>query len=376
MVVNNRKWTYSSVKLLVEQRGYELIDFIEQSIENGFKAKIIISNGFEEKLMSVDNFVRNRFGFKPNTPDVVKSKIEKFYNIKLDYIECIKQSNKNHEDVYKLTYHKKTIVRTLDSLYSPMRNNNNIFTNKRLRKWTKEEIEYFLKSSGYDFKNIKIEFNGNKKNCYIKFTFDKLEHRVQFTTLKSRIIFNDESYYKLNIGATYYKEMLKKKFNITNIDFIRIYKFTTKTGKKTYACDIVNTDNGMKRYGVLLDNIKKRGCTFNSSLGETIVRNLLNKYKISFLEQQRFDDCKNISKLIFDFYLPTHNIAIEYDGVQHYMPIDAFGGEKAYKETLLRDNIKDKYCCDNNIKLIRIPYYTTIEDIEKTIKDIVSTNQK
>lgn len=32
MVANNRKWTYSSVKLLVEQRGYELIDFIEQSI--------------------------------------------------------------------------------------------------------------------------------------------------------------------------------------------------------------------------------------------------------------------------------------------------------------------------------------------------------
>ena len=64
----------------------------------------------------------------------------------------------------------------------------------------------------------------------------------------------------------------------------------------------------------------------------------------------------------FDFYLPDYNAIIEYDGEQHFMPVDFAnkGAELAtnsYNKNLKRDEIKNKYCKDNDIRLIRIPYY-------------------
>ena len=75
----------------------------------------------------------------------------------------------------------------------------------------------------------------------------------------------------------------------------------------------------------------------------------------------------------FDFYLPDFNILIEYDGQQHFKPIDFAGkGEewaiKNMLETQRRDNIKTQYCKDNNIKLIRIPYFE-FENIEQIFID-------
>ena len=46
----------------------------------------------------------------------------------------------------------------------------------------------------------------------------------------------------------------------------------------------------------------------------------------------------------FDFYLPEHNICIEYDGQQHYRPVNKFGGEPQFKIGQKNDNIKSQYC--------------------------------
>jgi hypothetical protein len=63
--------------------------------------------------------------------------------------------------------------------------------------------------------------------------------------------------------------------------------------------------------------------------------------------------------------LPDYNICIEYDGIQHFESVDYFGGELGFINTQMRDNIKNEYCKNNNIKLIRIPYwdYENIDQI-------------
>jgi len=61
--------------------------------------------------------------------------------------------------------------------------------------------------------------------------------------------------------------------------------------------------------------------------------------------------------LQFDFYLPERNACIEYDGKQHYEPVDYFGGEKAFRLSLIRDGIKTAYCKEKGIPLLRIPYW-------------------
>lgn len=104
------------------------------------------------------------------------------------------------------------------------------------------------------------------------------------------------------------------------------------------------------------------------SKGERVINNYLNGKNIEFEEQYRFHDCKFKNTLAFDFYLPQHNCCIEYDGEQHYKINDYFGGLNGFINTKIRDTIKTKYCEDNNIKLIRIPYWD-YDNIEKILNE-------
>lgn len=98
------------------------------------------------------------------------------------------------------------------------------------------------------------------------------------------------------------------------------------------------------------------GCTSKSS-GEIKITQLLEQANIEFQEQYRFKDF-NLSAP-FDFAIFQNNKLlgiIEYDGEQHFIPIDIWGGEEGLKLQQERDERKNKWCKENNIKLIRIPY--------------------
>lgn len=110
-------------------------------------------------------------------------------------------------------------------------------------------------------------------------------------------------------------------------------------------------------------HLNGQGCPrCNDSRGEIKIKNLLKNSEIIYLSQYTFVDCKNIRPLKFDFYLPRHNVCIEYDGRQHFEPIDFFGGEDGLKYIQQNDIIKTKFCKNNGIKLIRIRYDENMED--------------
>lgn len=105
------------------------------------------------------------------------------------------------------------------------------------------------------------------------------------------------------------------------------------------------------------------GCSIcNESHGEKEIRNLLEKNKILFETQKKFNKCRNKSMLPFDFYLPHYNMCIEYDGIQHFKPLDIYGGEEEFKKTKKRDKIKTNFCKNHKIKLLRIKYNQNIEN--------------
>ena len=107
----------------------------------------------------------------------------------------------------------------------------------------------------------------------------------------------------------------------------------------------------------------------NESKGEKRISEILDNFNILYIPQYKFDDCKFKYKLPFDFYLPQYNICIEYDGGQHFKIIEHFGGLDGFINTKIRDTIKNIYCKDNNIKLIRIPYWE-FDNIEKILKEL------
>lgn len=86
------------------------------------------------------------------------------------------------------------------------------------------------------------------------------------------------------------------------------------------------------------------------SLEEEVLK-ICQEKAINYDHQKRFDWLGNLS---LDFYLPQHNIAIECQGLQHFKPIEFYGGEEKFKRQLERDYRKQKLCEENGIKMIYV----------------------
>lgn len=116
-------------------------------------------------------------------------------------------------------------------------------------------------------------------------------------------------------------------------------------------------------------HITSCGCRIQSS-GEEYIASLLKEFNIDFDPQYIFDDCKYTYVLRFDFAILRNNKVIgiiEYDGKQHFEPIDFFGGIEGFEKTQIRDNIKNNYCKSKNIPMLRIPYAMSINEIKDVI---------
>lgn len=115
---------------------------------------------------------------------------------------------------------------------------------------------------------------------------------------------------------------------------------------------------------LLHENVQCPYCTTSKS--EQIIINILNKHGFDYEFHYRFDDCRYILTLEFDFVLFDDDgdilCAIEYDGEQHFMPIDFAGKGEIWALQHLhitqeRDKAKTNYCYEKHIPLIRIPYW-------------------
>lgn len=98
------------------------------------------------------------------------------------------------------------------------------------------------------------------------------------------------------------------------------------------------------------------------SLGESVVQTVLDELNIEYQKEKSFTDCYYKKPLRFDFYLPDHNTCIEYDGIQHFQRT-TFSHDN-FEDRKKRDKIKEEYCKQKGIKLIRIPY-TDLDLIDK-----------
>lgn len=142
-----------------------------------------------------------------------------------------------------------------------------------------------------------------------------------------------------------------KKHNIFSND---IYK--NCQNKMTFKCLKCN-NNWITNFNSIY-NVKTRCPICASAKSEQIVRHtiemLLNKtfpkYKNDWLINP-----KTGRKLELDMYNEELKLCIEHDGLQHFIPVKNFGGEKAFQKNLERDLIKNKLCTEHGVKMIRVP---------------------
>jgi very-short-patch-repair endonuclease len=146
------------------------------------------------------------------------------------------------------------------------------------------------------------------------------------------------------------------------------YSLTEYTNSRT-KIKIICSKHGVFKQ-IPNSHLNGNGCpACRSSKGEKMVVKFLQQNGIKFETQKTFDDCKNVFKLRFDFYLPEKNILIEYDGKQHF----GLGWSKykeGFKNIKKNDRIKNSFAKRNKIKLVRIPY-TKLNKIEEILSIMV-----
>lgn len=150
------------------------------------------------------------------------------------------------------------------------------------------------------------------------------------------------------------------KYDYSNVEYVN-----TKT-KVDIICPI---------HGVFTQTPKHHyngsGCPkCKNSKGEKEIMNILQEFNINFITQKRFSDCRYKFPLPFDFYLPEFNVCIEYDGVQHFRPMEIWGGSESFESIKVRDKIKDKYCLERGVTLLRVSNNDDIREIINKIKNM------
>lgn len=278
---------------------------------------------------------------------------------------------------------------------------------KLVSKKYKNEKTYmdFICSCGEPFKTTYEQFKNGKHQCNkcsretAKLTFLK-DKNIIIKLVEDKlgddfIILNKNEYKNMNTSFNIYhkecKHIFKRKvtkiLNGNQIDCgfcgIQAHLSFESAKYKLYKLvgneyELLNLHNGIltikrNECGCILNrtlsDIRRRGikceCQLQSK-GETKVEKYLINNDILYEKQYKFENCKFYKELPFDFYLPQYNILIEYDGEQHYRILKHWGGLEGFIIRKIRDTIKDIYCKDNNIELIRISEYD-FNNIEKIL---------
>lgn len=353
----NKKLTFTEIKKYIESYNYTLLS--KEYINNKTKLLVKCDKGHPEYEVSFLKFKQGRRC--PYCSNHVKITYE---NV-LDFVNSLNYTLLSNKDQYKTVNSKLKIKcnkgHITDTLtYENMKHKGNrckICANNV--KYTMDYVSNYISKFGY--KMISNEYKNSKSKILLKC---KNDHSWECTF--DNFISGERCPFCQN------KDPLTDS-RIQNFVELNGYKLNNVERDRYVNINVLCQND--HSYKVRWDNFRNGQrcpiCNNYSSLGETEITRILNKYNILFIKQYKIEDCKFYKPLPFDFYLPDYNMIIEYDGIQHFEIVKHFGGYEGFIDRKIRDSIKNIYCKNNSIKLIRIPYteYNNLENIiSKNIK--------
>lgn len=231
-------------------------------------------------------------------------------------------------------------------------------------------VEYYSKKinaiDGYSFIKIDGDYFGNKSKAIIK-------HNVCNKTFSKTIIdFTSNKQYCPYCASTGRKNDFLlvsenfKKHNFILLETENTYKGTH--GKSHVKCCICGLTQ-YKSYNSVVNLSVRCDCQVESK-GESLIKEFLMYNKIQFEKEKTFDLLIDSGNLRYDFFIPSKNLIIEYDGIQHFKEILFFESSLEYIQS--HDDLKNKYAENNGYNIIRISYKeNTYEKLEKILKTIL-----
>lgn len=194
---------------------------------------------------------------------------------------------------------------------------------------------------------------------------------------------NEKDIYAYNILSNKSKDcgcgrleyLYSQKIDLTGMKFGKL-NVIRNTGEKRNDRDIYECLCDCGNYCYVRSNslttCHTTSCGCVNSNYNNIISDILDELEYDYETEYYInlkDYCNDIKFMRFDIFIESINLAIEYDGEFHFKPIPYLEIDKAIKElerTEYRDMIKDKYCYDNDIFILRIPYSE-----KKNIKNII-----
>ena len=231
--------------------------------------------------------------------------------------------------------------------------------------WTLDNARDYLAENGFTMID-ELDYESSHKPVYCKdnigFIYQvrihfSLRRDYGFSILKN----NKYAVYNINLFMKLYRpdyEFLSNKYH----GYKQKYKW------KYLGNDLPEGASPIfeQTVGAMISSYCKHPLLSKSQI-ETHCQFILDKYHLNYETQKTFDGCVAKIKLRYDFYVKLNNkeYCIETDGLQHDMPVERFGGIKEFEKRKKHDEIKNNYCKDNDIELIRIKQseYKNMENI-------------
>jgi hypothetical protein len=226
-----------------------------------------------------------------------------------------------------------------------------------------------------------INQHGDNFEIIDKYKNNKTKLRAVHKICGNEIIISPKGLIKSKIGCHLCSRKLQRnKPRLTNEEFVA--KFYTNTKRQSFELlsKYTNSREKVKVRHITCGTIfyatgnnlltKNSGCPkCKESKGESLIAEYLTINRIPFEREVSFEGCEYKAPLKFDFVVNIEkgtDVLIEFDGEQHFIPKSIFGGEIGLKKTQKRDKIKNGFCDNNGLTLVRIPYYE-IDNIEEIL---------
>lgn len=278
-----------------------------------------------------------------------------------------------------INYRKKIKIKHINCGYEYYVSPSHFFSSKSrcpkckgVKPLTKEEmIEEFNKTNRNEYELIEIF---NSKTIRVKHKVCNYEWNLNyynFITKKSNCPKCSRKNYKRT-----QEEFIKEIYELVRNEYEVIGKFiNTKTKIEMLHRKCGNVFFVTPSHFISA-GVRCNECFYNSqSKKEEEIARFLESLNVKFERQYKFDDCRYKLPLPFDFAIFDNDgkllFLLEYHGEQHYREVDYFGGKEKLKEQKRNDEIKAKYCKNNGIKLIIIPYKSF-----KNFKQIINNQLK
>ena len=145
--------------------------------------------------------------------------------------------------------------------------------------------------------------------------------------------------------------------------------------KITCQCDLCGHIWATRAGKIINEDVGCPNC--RRSKGEERISKYLTENNIQYIPQKKFNDLLGIGNrmLSYDFYIPSYNTLIEFNGLQHDKKIEWFGGQGRFEKQIEHDNRKKKYAKKHGYNLLVISY-RDISNIEEILQNNLIENKK